>query len=78
MATERWFALVEFTFDVDTKPSKRRYKGDEDKDFADRAFYEGLRPRLNKAFPGNDGINWTVIGQDVAGYREKHLARRES
>ncbi|TET95027.1 MAG: hypothetical protein E3J26_03500 [Candidatus Zixiibacteriota bacterium] len=76
MATERWFTLVEFTFDVDTEPSKQRHEGDAQGDFASRAFWEGLKPRLDKAFPGDDGINWTVIAQEVV--NEKHIAKRES
>ena len=76
MAKECWFALVEFTFDVDTEPSKPRHEGDAQVDYAHRAFYEGLRPRLSKAFPGNDGINWTAIAQQVG--NQKHLAKRES
>ena len=76
MATERWFVLVEFTFDVDTEPSKPRYEGDAQVDFASRAFNDGLRPRLNAAFPGSDGFNWTIIPQEVG--NQKHLAKRES
>lgn len=58
MATERWFCEVEFTFDVDTEPSQKRYASDALVDFAQRAFREGLKPRLDKAFSGNDGLNW--------------------
>ena len=76
MSTERWFVLVEFTFDVDTEPSKQRHEGDEQIDYANRAFWEGLKPRLDKAFPGDDGINWTGIAQKVG--KETHLAKRES
>ena len=76
MATERWFTVVEFTFDVDTEPSKQRHKGDTEIDFANRAFWEGLRPRLDKAFPGDDSINWMVLTQKVG--NENHLAKRES
>ena len=75
-ATERWFVLVEFTFDVDTEPSKIRYEGDAQVDFARRAFEEGLRPRLANNFPGNDGIQWMVIAEQVG--NQKHLAKRES
>ena len=58
---ERWFCTVEFTFNVDTEPSKARHDGDAPIDFADRAFHEGLHSRLCEAFPGNDGINWSLI-----------------
>ncbi|MHC4621475.1 MAG: hypothetical protein ACYTEQ_27350 [Planctomycetota bacterium] len=60
---ERWFCTVEFTFDVDTEPSKPRHDGDAPIDFSNRAFLEGLRPRLDKAFPGNDGINWMLASR---------------
>jgi len=60
---ERWFCTIEFEFNVDTKPSQLRYEGDAEVDFVRRAFEEGLRTRLGEAFPGNDGINWTLIGQ---------------
>lgn len=58
---ERWCCVVEFEFNVETEPSKPRHAGDAECDFAARAFHEGLRPRLSKAFPGNDGINWMVV-----------------
>jgi len=58
---ERWFCKVEFTFDVLTEPSKPRFEDDSEEDFAVRAFVEGLRPRLDNAFPGNDGINWHLM-----------------
>ncbi|GAG16009.1 unnamed protein product [marine sediment metagenome] len=58
MSEERWFCTIEFEFVVDTEPSKPRHESDAEIDFATRAFYEGLRPRLDKAFPGNDGISW--------------------
>jgi len=60
---EIWFCQIEFTFPCTTEPSKVRYPGDADVDFARRAFEEGLRQRLSLAFPGNDGIHWTVVGQ---------------
>lgn len=58
MPTERWFCKVEFTFNVESNPSEKRYEGDEQVDFARRAFDEGLLKRLDRAFPGDDGINW--------------------
>ena len=58
MAVESWFCKIEFTFDVNTEPSKTRYEGDAQVDFAHRTYYEGLYTRLSAAFPGDDGISW--------------------
>lgn len=70
---EHWFCKIEFTFNVDTEPSKERYEGDAPVDYARRAFEEGLRVRLSAAFPGSDGINWSLRT-----YKEGVVARRES
>jgi len=69
---ERWFCRVEFTFDVTTEPSKERYRGDAPVDFAQRAFEEGLRHRLDVAFPGDDGVGWFLLSYD-----DGIVARRE-
>lgn len=70
---ERWFCKIEFTFNVDTEPSKERYEGDAPIDFARRAFEEGLRPRLSNAFSGDDGISWYL-----STYKDGIVARREA
>ena len=72
MPTERWFCKIEFTFNVESNPSKKRYEGDEQIDFAHRAFEEGLRSRLDEHFPGNDGIHWYL-----STYPEGVVARKQ-
>ena len=70
---ERWFCKIEFTFNVDTEPSKERYEFDSPVDYAHRAFREGLRPRLDEAFSGNNGVNW-----HLSTYPEGVVAKREA
>lgn len=58
MAT--WRTLVEFEFEVPDEVTKPKYEGDAPVDFASRAF-QVLRARLNKSFPGNDGVHWICL-----------------
>ena len=73
MKKERWFCRIEFSFDVFTEPSQKRYEGDAPIDFARRAFQEGLHQRLNEAFLGNNGINWYLLnyGNNIVAKREE-------
>lgn len=58
MAT--WRTMVEFEFEVPDEVTKPTHEGDAPIDFASRAF-QVLRGRLNKSFPGDDGVHWMAI-----------------